>query len=113
MATKTGLETGTMNDYLMLVLVLLGGMGLGFLFFGGLWWTLRALPTARHPVLIMFASYFARMGLVVLGFFLLMAGEWERLVAAFAGFMIMRFVMVRHIRPPLGKPSEDKEEAKA
>lgn len=102
-----------MTDYLVLTLVLLGGAVLGFLFFGGLWWTLRALPTARHPALIMFASYFARMALVVLGFFLLMGGEWQRLVVAFVGFMIVRFLMIRHIRPSHRPPSREKEEASA
>lgn len=83
------------NDVLGLILALVIGMGLGGIFFGGLWLTLVRLPAARRPVLLALGSLVGRIGITVLGFYLVMNGSLLRLLACVLGFILMRLVMVR------------------
>jgi F1F0 ATPase subunit 2 len=76
------------------VLCGVAGAVLGTLFFAGLWWTVRALPGSRHPALLMFGSYMGRMAVLLAGFYLLGAGDWRRLVAALAGFILVRILIL-------------------
>jgi F1F0 ATPase subunit 2 len=78
-----------------------GGAVLGLLYFGGLWVTVRRLPAARHPGLLMLASFLVRTALVGAGFVALLAGEPLRLAVALVAFLAVRILLVRRVRPPL------------
>ncbi|MEF8794383.1 MAG: ATP synthase subunit I, partial [Thiohalorhabdus sp.] len=54
-----------------LALALAGGMGLGGLYFAGLWWTVRRLPETGHPALVTLASLATRLGGLLAGLWLL------------------------------------------
>ena len=82
---------------LILLLSLLAGMALGLLFFGGLWWTVRRLTTARHPGLLLSASLLLRSGLTMLGLYWVFGNELERLFAALLGMLLVRFWLRRRI----------------
>lgn len=82
-----------------LFLPLIAGLALGFFFFGTLWMTVRRIPRAKRPQLFLLLSFWLRMGMVVLGFYLVMHGSWRRLLACVAGFMIMRRIMVKRLGP--------------
>jgi F1F0 ATPase subunit 2 len=72
---------------------MLAGMALGGFFYLGLWLTVRALVTSRHPLLVTVASFWIRT-LVVLGSFLyLMRGHWEYALACVTGFVIGRVLV--------------------
>jgi F1F0 ATPase subunit 2 len=43
----------------------------------------------------MITGYFIRTGVVLAGFYIIMSGSWERMVAALAGFILVREVMKR------------------
>lgn len=73
------------------------GFGLGCVFFGGLWLTVRQAPNARHPGLIMLASLFLRLALVGAGLYCLADGHWQRYAAAVPGLLMARWWWVRHI----------------
>ncbi len=73
----------------------LTGIGLGGVYFAGLWETIRRLPDAEHPVRRMALSYALRMTLALTGFYLVMQGQWERLAAAMVGFLLMRELILR------------------
>lgn len=88
------------NDILQLALALGAGAILGALFFGGLWLTVQILPTTRWPVLVAFGSMMGRIGVAVLGFYLIMDGSWQRLLACLVGFILMRQALIRWLRPP-------------
>lgn len=77
--------------------VLLAGFGLGIVFFGGLWMTVRRLPRSPHPGLLTVASFWGRTAIVVSGFILVMGGRWENAVVCLAGFMLARFVLTRKV----------------
>ncbi len=81
------------------------GMLLGWFFFGGLWWTLQRLPTSRQPMLLALGSLVTRVAVTVLGFYWIAAGDWRRIAAAVVGFLIVRQLLIRRIRPPTPLPA--------
>lgn len=83
------------SELLRLTLSLGTGIGLGIYYFGGLWLTVRKLPTASRPVLLSLSSFFARLAVVLAGFYFVMGGRWERLLVCLFGFLCVRFVLVR------------------
>lgn len=91
-----------MNEALTLALAWLAGSGLGVIFFGGLWWTVRKGVSAAQPALWFFGSSLLRMGVALGGFYVVYGGHWERLVACLVGFFMARLVVTRLTRPSGG-----------
>lgn len=73
-----------------LVCACLGGIAAGAMFYGGLWWTVRRLFTARYPAVVTFVSFWVRTLLALAAFLLLSRGRWENALAALAGFAAAR-----------------------
>ncbi|MFW5855346.1 MAG: ATP synthase subunit I, partial [Thermodesulfobacteriota bacterium] len=65
--------------------------------FGGLWFTIHRLTRVRHPEVEFVLSFFLRTGISIAAFFFLSGGQWEKVLAALAGFLAVRLVMVRRI----------------
>jgi F1F0 ATPase subunit 2 len=88
------------SDLVLLALALAAGLGLGAFYFGGLWLTIKRLPTARHPALLAMGSFCGRTVVVVGGIYLATGGaDWRRVLACLAGFIAARSLMVRRLRP--------------
>ncbi|NLO14656.1 MAG: ATP synthase subunit I [Clostridiales bacterium] len=106
-----------MNDALGLVLALLSGISLGAFFFGGLWWTTRKAPSVRRPALWFLGSFFLRSIVVLAGFWLVGAGQWQRLMLCLGGFVAARFIINMRLRATAEKQvdpvGEDHYEAKS
>lgn len=94
----------TVGDVLGWVVPLAGGAAIGLVYFGGLWTTVRRLPTARRPGLLVFASFVARIAVAVTGFVLLLGGDTRRAVVALIGFLAVRTVAVRRGRSAVPTP---------
>ncbi len=76
------------------------GVGLGLLYFLGLWATIRKLTQGQYTSLWVMASLVLRLALVLIGFyFLLGATGWQGLLAASLGFTLMRILLTRRLRP--------------
>jgi len=86
-----------MTAWLSMTVAFLAGFGLGLLFFGGLWLTVRALPKSRHPAVLALGSFWGRTAVVVLGFVVVMAGRWENTIVSVGGFLLARIVVSRWI----------------
>lgn len=84
-----------MNEVVGLILVLLAGVILGILFFGGLWFTVRKGLASKRPVLLFSGSLILRAALVILGFYFVGANDWKRILVCLIGFMIARTVIKR------------------
>lgn len=84
---------------LHLLLAFLGGLAVGWVFFYGLHRTVRALPGADRPALLLVASLMLRMGLLLGAAWLLFStgGRLEHLLAAFVGVMLVRFLLLRRL----------------
>ena len=87
-----------MNEYLWLLLTGIGGIVLGSIFFGGLWWTVCRGMSSRQPALWFPVSRLLRIGIVLTGFYLIGQGRWERLTACLLGFIVARMLVVRLAR---------------
>lgn len=75
--------------------VLSGGLLLGALFFGGLWWTLRYLPTSRHPAWLLSCSLYLRLAVLGSGLYWLADGQWQRYALALLGVLLARVVCLK------------------
>jgi F1F0 ATPase subunit 2 len=82
-----------------LALAFVAGLGLGLFYFGGLWLTVNRLITAGQPGLLALGSLLLRNVAVLAGFWLVMGGQLDRLVACIVGFFIMRTLLIRRLRP--------------
>jgi F1F0 ATPase subunit 2 len=87
------------NELPGLVLALAVGIGLGVVFFGGLWLTLLKLPASRWPTLLMLGSLVGRTAITLAGFYLVMDGNWQRLLACVLGFVLARQLLIRRFGP--------------
>jgi F1F0 ATPase subunit 2 len=83
---------------LPLAAAFIAGLALGLVYFGGLWLTVRQLAAGRWPVPAAFASLALRTAAAIAGFWYVMDGSWQRLLACLAGFMLVRLVMVSRMR---------------
>jgi len=92
-------------DLIVLLAFAAVGALLGALYFGGLWLTVRRLPTLDHPMLWLLASTLTRLALVLAAFFVVSQGHWSWLLACLAGFVAVRIVLVRRARPA-GPPAK-------
>ena len=88
-----------MNETLTLMQACVAGGGLGAIFFGGLWWSVRRGTASRRPVFWFLGSMLLRMGIVLTGFYLVADGQWQRLLICLLGFVMARFVVTRLSRP--------------
>ena len=90
-----------MNNFVILAFALVAGLVLGTIFFGGLWWTVRQGVSSKHPALWFLGSMTVRMSIVMLGFYFVGRGDWQRLVACLVGFIIARHIVMRLTRTPI------------
>lgn len=88
-----------MNNFqfiLMLFLSLCTGFLTGFLYFQGLWETIKRLPSSRHPAVLALGSFFGRTaGTVVIMILLVRGGRWQNAIIFIAGFIIARLILVK------------------
>ena len=95
-----------MTDSFRLALALLAGLGLGTLFYYGLWRTVQRGLAARSPALWLLGSLVVRLGLAGAGFYYVGQGSWPRLLACLAGFVAARLVVAYFTRPvPAPRPT--------
>ena len=92
----------TMTEPLTLLLAWLAGGATGAAYFAGLWWTLRRSLASDHAAAWLLGSGLLRLGITLLGFHLAGGGQWQRLLACLAGFVLARSLVLRltRRRPP-------------
>ena len=82
-----------MNEMLWLVISLAAGVAFGAFFFGGLWWTVRRGVSSKCAPLWFLASLLVRTAVVLIGFRVVSAWHWERLLACLLGFVLARVLV--------------------
>jgi len=87
-----------MMSVFYLILSFFVGVALGLFYFGSLWFTLLYLSKTQRPVLVVVGSFFIRLAITLLGFYLIMGGHWERLLIALGGFILTRIFLTRRLR---------------
>lgn len=89
-----------MNEAVPRVLAVVAGLALGFLFFGGLWWTLRKGLSSPRPALLFFGSMLLRSSAALAGVYLVGGGRWDRMLLYLLGFVTARLLVTWWTRPP-------------
>jgi F1F0 ATPase subunit 2 len=82
-----------------LILSFLAGIAAGSIYFGGLWYTVRQLPTARHPAPLLLGSFALRLALLLGAIYLLASAHWSYLFSAMAGVILARTLLIRRWGP--------------
>jgi F1F0 ATPase subunit 2 len=94
-----------MSKLLLLPLAGLLGLVLGCVYFGGLWLTVRRLPTAQNPAMLTLLSFLGRMGVVGAGFGLMAATTPQAsplyLLACLLPFFWVRNRLIQRLQPHL------------
>lgn len=88
-----------MSEAPYVALALVAGAALGLFYFGGLWLTLQRVGQSRHPAAFALASFFGRTVVVVAGIYLVASASWRRIAACLLGFVVVRGLMIRRVRP--------------
>jgi len=88
-----------MSEALTLGLAWAAGLGLGAMFFGGLWWTVRKGLASDQPALWLLGSLLLRMSIALAGFYAVSGGHWERLLLCLVGFVMARWAVAWLTRP--------------
>ena len=79
-----------------------GGALVGASYIGFLWLAVRGLARGAWSRLGIAAGFALRVGASAAGLYLVSGGEWPRLLAGLAGFIVMREAMARRLRPGPG-----------
>lgn len=88
-----------MNDALVLVSAGIAGVGLGAIFFAGLWWTVRKGIHMKRPALWFLGSLLLRTSITLAGFYFVSGSHWDRMTACLGGFLLARVAVTRMTAP--------------
>ncbi|MCW5600822.1 ATP synthase subunit I [Nitrosomonas sp.] len=90
-----------MNEPWILLMAGMAGLVLGTIFFGGLWWTVQKGISFKHPAIWFLGSWLLRTSIILVGFYVVSDGYWDRLLACLLGFIIMRFIVTQCMGAPV------------
>jgi len=86
----------SINIYSLLYLLI--GLGLGILYFGGLWLTIKNMNQSRSPIVLTLGSFVLRTGAVFLVLiYVARKGDWGNILILLAGFIVSRIFLSRKI----------------
>jgi F1F0 ATPase subunit 2 len=88
-----------MSEVAILTIASLAGVALGAIFFGGLWWTVRAGLGSKVPAVWFLTSLGVRTATTLAGFYLVSRGDWRNCVACLLGFLAARAGITRLMSP--------------
>ena len=81
------------SEYMAMAFI--AGILLGIVFFGGLWFTVKKAVVSSYAALWFLASSLVRTGFVLVGFYYVAQGNWQRLLICVFGFIAARFLVIR------------------
>ena len=92
------IKSAKVTEAVTLVLAWAAGGTLGAIFFGGLWWTVRKGTASKRPALWFIGSLLLRTSVVLVGFYFVSNGDWQRLLPCLFGFVMAQLVVTRLTR---------------
>jgi F1F0 ATPase subunit 2 len=92
------LDQGKLMKLHAFILLVAFGTVLAIMYSRSLWWTVNRLAAAKRPALLILTSYWLRMVVLALCFYLAMDHSWDRLAATLAGFFVTRTLLVRRAK---------------
>lgn len=94
-----------MKELSAMILSLFGGLLLGIIFFGGLWWTIQRGVRSKKPAILFAGSLLLRTATALAGFYFVSHGDWRRLLACLFGFFVARISITQFTRVAFDKPA--------
>jgi F1F0 ATPase subunit 2 len=73
-----------------LLVAFVAGLLMGSAYLLALWLSVRRLCRGARPALWLVGSAVLRLATLLAGFYLVMDGQWQRLAACLAGFLLLR-----------------------
>jgi F1F0 ATPase subunit 2 len=80
-----------------LFIALVTGLLVGAFYYGGLWFTIRAVVKSRRSWLLI-VSFWGRTAIALAVLLLVTRGDWRNAIACLVGFGAARFVVTRYLR---------------
>ncbi len=81
-----------MNNWALLISFAAGLAG-GFIFYWGLWLTVKKGMNMKSPQLLFAFSFLLRSTIVIITFYFAGAGQWQRLVVCAVGLLVARIIV--------------------
>ncbi|MDB9348267.1 ATP synthase subunit I [Nodularia spumigena] len=88
-----------MNNIIYLLIALPLGFTLGIFYFVNLWLTVRQIPTTQWPFRLIVGSFVGRTSITILGLYLIMDGNWKRMLISLFGFVLARSILINYWQP--------------
>lgn len=93
-----------------MLLMFFTGALLATVYLAGLWLTVNRIQDRRHPALWLVCGFLARLAMVFAVFyFIIQEHQWPHMLAALAGFVIVRGLTIRRVRGKIPKPNTGEE----
>jgi F1F0 ATPase subunit 2 len=80
-------------DYYLFIIILVAGLGLGIIFYGGLYLTVGKLRDYPNPGLVALISFILRTIIVMAGFFTIIRNSPKGIIPGLIGFFISMLVI--------------------
>lgn len=80
------------------LVALVAGIGLGLVYFAGLWWTSRRLARVAWPLAFLFASFALRVALLLGGVWLVTGWRPATTALCLVGVLVGRRLVVEYVR---------------
>ncbi|MHA4811401.1 N-ATPase subunit AtpR [Flavitalea flava] len=87
-----------MDETYYMILSFAGGILLGIIFFGGLWFTVKKVVASKMPALWILTSFILRISSTLFGFYFIGSSNWQRLLLCTIGFIIARSIVLRYTK---------------
>lgn len=97
-ACAAAVRFAPMNENAAVAVCFACGAALGAFHFCGLWQTVDAFKSAKHPQVLLFASVFARLAFLLGVLYVAGDGKWQRFLAAAAGILLSRVYVVSRMK---------------
>jgi len=77
-----------------MILGFIGGIFLGFIFFGGLYWSVNKLPEVKYPAVLMITSALVRMAILLAGIYFIAGNDIKKILSILLGVVLVKIVMI-------------------
>lgn len=84
-----------MTEFFVMAFPCVAGLIVGFIFYGGLWWTVqKVISTSQQPFWLP-ASFLIRTLIALTGFYAVYSGSAQNLLSSLLGFVLARIIIHR------------------
>jgi F1F0 ATPase subunit 2 len=84
-----------MNNITDLIFALVAGVLVGSFFFLGLWYSTQKIGSTNHPFLWTIGSFVVRVGVTLLVFYFVGAGDYKNMLACLLGFIAAKIIILQ------------------